>query len=219
MLDLLAAPLLMWRRTRVWAFGVVVAFHVTNAALFEIGIFPWLAIAATTLFFAPDWPHRWRVRPSTAPAPAARATRLGVGAVAVWVVVMLVVPLRHLAYPGDVRWTEEGYRWSWRVLLTEKEGAVTFRVTDPATGRTRTVWPSDELAPHQVRAMSVRPDLIRQYAHHLADEAGSPRPEVRADAWVSLAGLPRARLIDPDVDLAAEPLSLWPADDIEPSPR
>ena len=138
-----------------------------------------------------------------------------------WVAVQLVVPLRHLAYPGDVRWTEEGYRWSWRVLLTEKEGVATFRVTDPATGRTRTVFPSDELAPFQVKAMSVRPDLIRQYAHHLADaaeESGRVRPQVRADVWVSIAGHPRARLMNPDVDLASEPLGFGPADDLEPSP-
>jgi hypothetical protein len=107
------------------------------------------------------------------------------------------------------------------VLLTEKEGSATFSVTDPSTGRTHTVFPSDELAPHQVRSMSVRPDLIRQYAHHLADVAvahGAVRPEVRVDAWVAIAGLPRARLVDPEIDLAAESLSPWPADDIEPSP-
>jgi len=33
---------------------------------------------------------------------------------------------------------------------------------------------------------------------------------VRVDAWVSLNGRPARRLIDPTVDLAAEPLDLWP---------
>lgn len=69
--------------------------------------------------------------------------------------------------------------------------------------------------------MSTRPDLLRQYAHHLADvavERGGVRPEVRVDAWVAIGGRPRQRLMDPTVDLAAEPLGLWPAPDIEPSP-
>jgi hypothetical protein len=38
--------------------------------------------------------------------------------------VQAVLPLRHLAYPGGVRWTEEGYELSWRVMLTEKAGHV-----------------------------------------------------------------------------------------------
>ena len=239
--DLGVVAFLLRRRTRPFAYAAVVVFHAITGWLFPgIGAFPFVMIVLTPIFFEPDWPDRVRVAvarraglPTTprspvvvvpavsAPPSAAWRVQLGTAAVVVWVVVQLVVPLRHLAYPGDVRWTEEGYRWSWRVLLTEKEGSATFRLTDPATGLTRTVWPSDELAPHQVRSMSVRPDLIRQYAHHLADETertGAARPEVRVDAWVAIAGLPRTRLMDPAVDLAAEPLDIWPADDIEPSP-
>jgi hypothetical protein len=236
--DLTIVLFLLRRRTRLAAYGAVVAFHLSTGWLFPgIGAFPLVMISLTPIFFDPTWPlvarerlarvlgrHPPRSASVAAPRPDRRAlptSRLGVLAVGVWIVVQLVVPLRHLAYPGDVRWTEEGYRWSWRVLLTEKEGRVRFVLTDPTTERMHTVWPDDELAPFQVRAMSTRPDLIRQYAHHLADAAvadGAARPEVRADAWVAIGGRPRQRLIDPTVDLAAESLSLWPADDIEPSP-
>ena len=227
--DLSVVAFLLWRRTRPWAYGAVVAFHLATALLFPaIGVFPFLMITLTPIFFDPDWPDRVGVRFGTrtsaavaGPRPSAAMSRPAVCFAAVWILVQLVVPLRHLAYPGDVRWTEEGYRWSWRVLLTEKEGVATFMVTDPVSGRTRTVFPGDELAPFQSKAMSTRPDLVRQYAHHLADEAvarGEARPEVRVDAWVAIAGLPRARLMDPSVDLAAEPLGIGPADDIEPSP-
>lgn len=58
LIDLLAAPLLLWRRTRPWMFGVLAAFHLLNTQLWEIGVFPWLMLAATTLFFEPDWPRR-----------------------------------------------------------------------------------------------------------------------------------------------------------------
>src|SRR5918997_832685 len=59
LLDLLVVPFLLWRRTRLVAFAFAVAFHFTNSHLFNIGIFPWLAIAATTLFFSPSWPRRF----------------------------------------------------------------------------------------------------------------------------------------------------------------
>ena len=67
-LDLLVVPLLLWRKTRWFAFVFAVAFHLTNARIFTIGIFPWFMIAATALFFPPDWPRRaaeWWFRAST----------------------------------------------------------------------------------------------------------------------------------------------------------
>ncbi|MBE7383765.1 MAG: HTTM domain-containing protein [Leptolyngbya sp. SIO1E4] len=57
-LDLLVVPLLLWRKTRWLAFTFAVLFHLTNARLFSIGIFPWFMIAATAIFFPPDWPRR-----------------------------------------------------------------------------------------------------------------------------------------------------------------
>ena len=58
LLDLSLAPLLLWRRTRVPAFCAAVIFHALNAWIFNLDIFPWLAIAATTLFLSPSWPRR-----------------------------------------------------------------------------------------------------------------------------------------------------------------
>ena len=60
-LDLAAVPLLLWSKTRPYIFTALVLFHFTNARWFNIGIFPWLMIAATTIFFSPDWPEAlWR---------------------------------------------------------------------------------------------------------------------------------------------------------------
>ncbi len=50
--------LLLWRRTRLVAWVAVVAFHVATWLLFPIGVFPWLMIGVTTIFFEPDWPER-----------------------------------------------------------------------------------------------------------------------------------------------------------------
>src|SRR5262249_48717615 len=56
--DLSIVPLLVWRRTRAFAYVLVVLFHAATALLFPIGIFPWLMIAATTIFFSSSWPRR-----------------------------------------------------------------------------------------------------------------------------------------------------------------
>lgn len=131
-----------------------------------------------------------------------------------WVVVQLALPLRHHAYPGDDRWTGQGDRFSWNVLVTERSGSATFLVTEPATGRT---WVADVerlYTPNQLRVMAVEPDLLHQAARTIAAEerARGRDVEVRVDAWVSLNGRPAERLVDPEVDLAAEPLDIWPDD-------
>ena len=56
LLHTVGAPLLLWSKTRLWVFLLYCAFHVTNAHLFNIGVFPWMTIAATTILFSPEWP-------------------------------------------------------------------------------------------------------------------------------------------------------------------
>ncbi len=219
--DCLVVPLLLWRRTRPIAWLALVAFHVATWVLFPIGVFPWLMIGVSTVFFAPDWPRSvwWRLRPATtraavpAPTPRLRPAWRGralAAAGAAWVVVQLVLPLRHLAYPGDHRWTAEGYRFGWNVLLVERAGTVAYVVRDPATGRSWTADPAALYSQAQLRAVAGEPDLVHQVARALAaEEARRGRDvEVRVDAWLSLNGRPAARWIDPTVDLAHEPRGL-----------
>jgi hypothetical protein len=104
-----------------------------------------------------------------------------------------------------VRWTQEGWRFSWRVLLVESRGFFKYRVVDPATGERWVVRPEDRLDARQRHVASSSPDLILHLAHHLADEwatNGHPGVEVYADAWVSKNGEPSVRFVDPDRDLA-----------------
>lgn len=60
-LHLLGAPLLLFKKTRIYAAIVYGCFHLSNHFLFTIGIFPWMTMAATMMFFDPDWPRQvWR---------------------------------------------------------------------------------------------------------------------------------------------------------------
>ncbi len=235
--DLSIPFLLFWRRSRPWAYVAIVGFHLTTALLFPIGVFPWVMILSTLVFFdaedfarARRWmgrlavsiglPGAWtgEARSTTAravPRPA-RGLRPGVAVGVVLVpffALQLLLPLRHLAYPGPVLWTEEGFRFSWRVMLVEKTGMVIFSVTDPGTGRSWDVFPGDHLTPQQERQLAFQPDMILGFAHHLRDELvrdGIADPEIRARAFVSLNGRRSQPFVDPDVDLAKEPRSLAP---------
>jgi hypothetical protein len=218
---------LSWRRARPAAYAVAVAFHVTIWLLFPVGVFSWVMLASATIFFDPSWPRALYTplaeRPVSVPHP--RPTRTWIlGLVALWLAVQVLVPARSLLYPGKTNWTEEGFRFAWRVMLVEKTGYVVFRVRSRRPdGRTteRRVYPSALLTPLQLRQMPTQPDLIHQLARHIredAEAAGETDVTVYADAFVSWNGRPSARLIDPTVDLAAQLRTVGPAPWILPAP-
>lgn len=230
-LHLLGAPLLLWSQTRLTVFVLYCVFHVANAVSFQIGIFPWVTIAGTLMFFAPDWPRRFALRVTgsawlgSAPVAAAPghprvSEQLALAALMLFLVFNLLFPLRHWLYPGDVAWTEEGHRFSWRMKLRDKQGVAQFVVRDPATGRLWQVNLPEYLSERQIRKLATHPDMLLQFAHYLArrwrEDYQISAPEVRATVRCSLNGRPRALLLDPDRDLAAIQRDLWPADWILP---
>jgi hypothetical protein len=126
---------------------------------------------------------------------------------AVWLSLQLLIPLRHLLYPGQMCWTEQGFRFSWNVMLMEKNGSVDFRVVEPSTGRVFRVSPSDYFTPYQTAMMSPQPDMLLEAARVIAADyrgRGVVEPAVYADAFASLNGRPMQRLLDQNVDLARE---------------
>ncbi len=224
---------LWWRRTRLLAYVTVVVFHVLTGLMFQIGVFPLVMIGATLLFFSEHWHLRlWaKIRSFLPGVPQASVSQLSVltpdvdplsasmthdrvvrsfghrwGKVAlgVFVGVQLLFPWRYLLYPGNLFWTEEGYRFSWRVMLMEKAGTATFYVRDACTGHEGEVVNQEFLNAHQEKQMSMQPDMILQYAHFLADyyqKKGVCRPAVRAEVYVTLNARPSRLLIDPSIDL------------------
>lgn len=222
LLDLLIAPLLLWRRTRIPAFCVAVLFHFWNANMFNIGVFPWLATAATTLFLSPSWPRRLvamlRRSPFFPGAPTEGLPGLGRQAVVlsllgVYALIQLLVPFRHFLYPGNVDWMYEGHRFSWRMKLHDRDTHAIFYVTDPNVGTEIAVNPRTYLQPQQAWKMPSRSDMVLQFAHYLATimPRKGPKPlRVEARVLVSLNGRKPAPLVNPTVDLAAEPRTLKP---------
>ena len=121
--------------------------------------------------------------------------------------VQLVLPLRHWLYPGQECWTEQGFRFSWNVMLMEKNGAVDFRVVEPSSGRVFHASPAAYFTPYQVAMMSPQPDMLLEAARIVAADyraRGVVTPAVYVDAFASLNGRPMQRLVDPRVDLARE---------------
>ncbi len=200
--DGLIFPALLWKRTRVAAAVASVGFHLLNSIIFQIGTFPYLAIALCVLFFR-------RESPTLPPAGTwTPGRRVWAGVLTVYCAVQLWLPLRHWTIPGDVAWTEEGHRMSWRMMLRSKSGTALFRIHAPEG-----YYFAQERAEAFCNAegamdIATHPDVCWQAAQWLkAKYAASGKPGVRiyADVWASLNGGPMQRLVDSSVDLAATP--------------
>ncbi len=226
--DVLVVPLLLWARTRRYAYVALLSFHLLTSTWFNIGIFPLLMPLGAMLFFSPSL---WGAssRPSAAPWLSSSALRVAsrirlrhssLVALFAFCALQVLLPLRTHAYGGNVLWHEQGMRFSFRVMLRDKHGSIRYRVRLP-DGREIVVPPRRYLTSDQEREMSGQPDLILQLAHHIAQDfegRGVSPVEVRVDALVSLNGREAVALIDPTRNLVSVTDGLATGDWILPSP-
>lgn len=209
--DLTIPFFLLINRTRPWAYLAVIGFHVVTALLFPIGMFPYIMIGATLIFFPPKFHERllsffgekriqWGITMKRPP-------RIVYSFLAVFLVFQILFPFRHLLYPGELFWHEQGYRFSWRVMLMEKAGTAFFYVKDEQSPKALVVDNGQFLTPNQEKMMATQPDMLIQYAHFLKahfENDGMHNPKVTADVYVTLNGRQSRLFIDNTVDLSLE---------------
>ncbi|WP_088340297.1 HTTM domain-containing protein [Robiginitalea sediminis] len=217
--DLLVVPALLWRPTRNFALAASVFFHLFNSIVLQIGIFPYLSLAFI-LFFYPGQTIRKRfLRGREAVVKNAPVLpgyhRWATAAMALYLGVQLTLPLRHHFIPGDVLWTEEGHRLSWRMMLRSRQGAIRFRVVDKSTKWSREINLKEHLTPSQIHKVMAYPDFIWQFAQYLKQHYREQRREVAvyARGQVRINTRPFHPFVDPETDLASIP---W--DPFRPSP-
>ena len=233
--DLTIVFFLLWSRTRGLAYCAVIVFHLMTGVLFQIGMFPYIMILATLIFFSPEWHARflegiqrvWRnvFRITWVPhhvrggvvgisvgdevgGVRSGVLQRGIGIlITLHICLQVLLPFRHHAYPGSLFWSEQGYRFSWRVMLMEKAGYTVFKVRDSDSNKAWEVANWQYLTPNQEKMMATQPDMILQFAHHLRDEYTSQGLEnifISVDSYVTLNGRRSQLFIDPTVDLTRE---------------
>lgn len=214
--DLFIPFFLINRKTRPVAYAFVLVFHIATAVFFPgIGMFPYVMIVSSLVFFSGrfherllqllSFNHYHRDTAAQAYTYSKLARPLLRAGVVVYFLVQLFLPLRYLLYPGHLFWHEEGFRFSWRVMLMEKSGNSFFYVKEPATGKTYEVNNSEFLTPLQEKMMSTQPDMLLYYAHFLAKEyarRGVQQPAVFVEDYVTLNGRRSRLFIDSTADLA-----------------
>ncbi|GGE30787.1 type I deoxyribonuclease HsdR [Psychroflexus planctonicus] len=224
--DLLIPFLLLYKPTRIFAFILVVFFHLFTRVLFPIGIFPYVMIVGSLIFFDAKLHHKiinilrvilksFKIQPKTmAPKPFRfNYEKIVIYGFGIFFAIQLLLPFRYVLYPSELFWREEGYRFSWRVMLMEKKGYANFKVVNPEQNTFFYVDNTDFLSSFQEKQMSTQPDFILEYAHFLGEHfksQGHQPIEIYVESFVALNGRRSQAYIDPNVDLLKQYESFQP---------
>lgn len=208
--DGLIIPLLLYKHTRKYAFFASIFFHLFNAIVFQIGIFPFLSLAFSLFFFQPKTIKTIFLKKKPfyelAEVSVSKYSKILTAFLVVYFTIQIALPLRQHVFKDTVLWTEEGHRLSWRMMLRSKNGNTKFTVIDKATNNAMPINLNDFLTRKQIRSIGSKPDVIWQFAQHLKQHFAKKGTSVSVfvNTFVSVNGKASKQLIDPKVDLANE---------------
>ena len=206
--DGLIIPLLLFKPTRKIAFICAIFFHLFNAIVFQVGIFPFLSLAFCLFFFEAKTIHKLFLKHK----PFYNSEETNIPAYAtvlkpilfIYFAIQVALPIRHWFIPGDVLRTEEGHRLSWRMMLRTKSGRINYKIIDKATGKATYAPHHNLVSPKQSRLLATKPDVIWQFIQYLKAKyrAEGKSVEIYAtNSKISINGGKYTPFIDPEVDL------------------
>jgi len=206
--DGLIIPLLLFKPTRKLAFIAGIFFHMFNAIVFQVGIFPFLSLAFCLFFFDTKTIHQLFLKSKpfydSQEISTPNYAKFLKPILVTYFVIQLVLPIRHWFISGDVLRTEEGHRLSWRMMLRTKSGGINYKVIDKATGKATFIPYHNLVSSKQSRLLATKPDVIWQFIQHLKKKYKTEGKSVEiyaVNSKISVNGGKYTPFIDPKVDL------------------
>ena len=204
--DLLIVPLLLFKKTRTWAFIASLIFHIFNSITLQIGIFPYFALSFAVFFYPPEKMRSlfFKKKPQVTGEQTGSEYKNTLYYFFIpYLIIQLLLPVRHHFIKGDVFWTEEGHRLSWRMMLRTRNGFTRFKVVDIKTNEIIVYNINSKLTRKQYNSMCTKPDMIWQFAQRIKKEFKKMGRDVAvyANTSAGVNGAPMKRLIDSDADL------------------
>ena len=204
--DLLIVPLLLFKKTRTIALAASLSFHLFNAIFLQIGIFPFFALSFSLFFYPPEKIRKlfFKNKPSIEEPIAYNYSRKRIFLYFLipFLFIQFILPLRHRLIEGDVLWTEEGHRLSWRMMLRKRDGFINFKIKNNDTGEITSYDYHKNLSPKQANTLATKPDFIWQYCQRIKQEYSGKNISIFIDCKNNINNGEFKTLIDPKQDFA-----------------
>jgi uncharacterized membrane protein YphA (DoxX/SURF4 family) len=220
--DLGIGFLLLFRKTRWFAFFGVITFNLLNGLVLfdDIGIFPFVMIFATIVFFDPE--EEWIQKLKSVfisgtyrdEKKERQFSKMGAALtfLSVFLFLQLLIPLRFMALDGNTNWTGIGRKFSWRMKIqTRQLTQFKMKAVNKKTGQLSgmdeaSLLKSKFVNTLQYRYMRENPVMIWQFAQYLnkknLEDTGTEL-ELYFNVKVEYNGREEQLIIDPEVDLVA----------------
>ena len=229
--DLSAIFLLLFKRTRVLGIVAAFLFNITNAWLFDdIYTFPLFMIFTLVLFLDEDEFRklplpRLRFNKKVPESTPHYLKTIWLSFILAFVVIQVVLPLRHYAYPGYTDWTGEGQLLAWRMKIQHRVfDRITFRIIDKETGLSKQVLPENHITIQQYKKLATAPQMLVLFAEYIERLALEKNPAskygVSCNSKVKFNGSDYAFIVDPNLDILEASRTHGSYNDwIEPMPK
>jgi vitamin K-dependent gamma-carboxylase len=231
--DLFIVFILSAKNKKVKYIGVALSllFHVTNFYLLNIGMFPFFGLAVLALYFNPSWPQDWLDRVKA----RLKSKQNSVSELAVknvgyrggrgilkpiffillisFVLYQSLYPIRPFINPGNASWNGAGHRFSWRMLLQDRDEAARFRIVIEEEGIDQYLELYDEnyMNNRQFKRLIRTPKQVKRFAFHIQNmmQENGLKSELKiyAEIWKSLNNREIELLLDPNYNLLESPYS------------
>lgn len=207
--DGLIVPMMLWKKTRTLALIASLIFHLSNSFILKVGIFPYFALSFIVFFYPPDTIRRifFKKRPalSLKTYNYTNKNQTYILLVIIYFIIQLLLPIRHYFIKGDVFWTEEGHRLSWRMMLRQRNGSTYFTIIDKKTKEILTFNMHDLFTEKQIHRIDCYPDFIWQAAQYIKQDFKQKNKEIEiyANTKISVNAHPFKQFIDSKIDLAS----------------
>lgn len=201
----LLMPFLLWTLPRkIWVAIPYFAFHISNNFMFNIGMFPFVMMAAWLLFAMPNLQFSKLVHQFKT-AIELQIVRMCI--ILFFIVFNIVFPLRFLLYEGRTSWHRQGYYFSWRMMLDNYEIAeFNFLVKLPTLNKEYNVDFKQLMTFRQFDNIYNDPYCLWYVSQILKEDAikkyNEPNPEVYTTSLILLNQHPKRYLINPRLNLA-----------------
>ncbi len=218
LLDLSVAFFLMNRKTKYFAFIVLILFNLSNHYIFshsasggQIGVFPFLMLSCILLFIDNKdisyFINKFRLpfklpqaRPIKASFNLPTPVALLLGS---YVIIQLLLPLRHFMLPGNPDWTGHGAKFAWRMKQADKK-LVKANFIVPNTGSNYIQEYLNHMHEKQAFKIMTSPEMLLKFSKYVqAKEAlkGNNIDNIRCELLVQFNGRPAKYLVDPNFNL------------------
>ena len=240
LLDLVLVPMVIFRPLRKLGLISLFSFHIFNFFVTDVGFFALFMLVTTLILLPPSWARdifgKFREKPvpdfdhetqdRTPDKNLNKLQKSTISLLGIYVILQLLIPLRHHLIEGNVHWTEEGIVFSWAMRSSIKRYKLDFFLYDEEKQKKLLIRNRDFFTPLQIEVMATDPDKILQASHHIGEKYlethTSGQIAVTVRSRLRLNGRKSQFLIDPEVDLLTKSRTFkhqdWVMPLVEPLP-